>query len=191
MSETKTSPSPHIPAERAEYSRFPHGTAHLEALREENITSEDLERIVEICNQEAVFGEIAHHATGGEPYELKHAKQFLEIGTDGWKSKKMFIYVSRDDTDKIVSAIDIKSDDDIPEVGFWADKDSPGFVTNSLAALTQLAKAAGFQGLKGETRTDNERSANVFRRLGWHEEVVTSKTGQPKLRFTTRFDEET
>ena len=103
----------------------------------------------------------------------------------GWAQGQYFVFLSKDSEDHVVSAIDIKSDNlQDAEIGYWADKNKPGYVTNMLVGLVELAKHAGYKSLVAYTRKDNEKSQRVLLRAGFVEAGEESTEEGLRLKFT-------
>jgi RimJ/RimL family protein N-acetyltransferase len=178
MSETAL-PQQLRPAEAAEFQRFPDGQAYLEAVRVANVTEEDLHRVVEICNQPLILDHLKQTLTDGQPYTMNFAQDLVHVGEMGWETGAGFVYFIRDAQRRVVGAMDIKSNDLDAEIGAWTDAESPGYVTNAVACLTELARQAGFNSLYSLVDPNNDRSIAVMRRSGWQEFV--ERDGQREL----------
>ena len=64
--------------------------------------------------------------------------------------------------------MDIKNADyDYAEIGYWADAQNSGFMTNALHELIVLAKEKGYKKLFAKVIQDNEKSAGVLTRSGF------------------------
>jgi RimJ/RimL family protein N-acetyltransferase len=102
---------------------------------------------------------------------MNFAQDLVHVGEMGWETGAGFVYFIRDAQRRVVGAMDIKSNNLDAEIGFWADAESPGHVTNAVACLAELAKHAGFNSLYAIVDPNNDRSAAVMRRSGWQESV--------------------
>lgn len=129
----------------------------------------DISKIAEICAQEGVYKTLFEKRWNGDPYTEKDAAEFVDFVKEGWKNKTYFVFFVRKEDGEIIGAIDIKSADlERAEVGYWADKNYKGFMTNTLMELSKLAKSAGFMNLFATTATTNVRSGGVLERAGFH-----------------------
>ncbi len=140
----------------------------------------DLERITEICNQPPVHKSL-EAIVGNNPYTVGDARGFIEWAKDGWLSEKWYVFLVRDSNNKILACVDIKvvkdSDTGGREIGFWADSENPGVVTNSAFKLIEFAKTKGINKLYGLTDKSNTRSSNVLLRTGF-EQVTDQKLNE-------------
>jgi RimJ/RimL family protein N-acetyltransferase len=85
----------------------------------------------------------------------------------------------------VVGAIDIKSSDlDAGEIGYWASSEYPGYVTNAVVALSQLAKNAGFKSLFADTVPDNLPSQSVLRRAGFNHQGLVDRKGKGVMYYS-------
>lgn len=62
-------------------------------------------------------------------------------------------------------------------------------MTNTVLALCDLAKKAGYKSLFGLTIPDNQRSQNVLIRAGFTMEGEMEKDGKRYIKFTKNFKE--
>ncbi|MGH7239137.1 MAG: GNAT family N-acetyltransferase [Candidatus Saccharimonadales bacterium] len=173
----ETLPPRELP-ERAAFDRFDGGTATLESATKANITPGDLERITEICNQPRVrIWVTEHYATGRDgSYTLEDAKKFINMADDGWARKQAFVYLIRDEEERIMGAIDIKSADKSgTEIGYWADtsRDQGGYMTNALNLLCDIAARAGYESLSAYVMPRNAASIGVLTRAGFENKGLT------------------
>jgi RimJ/RimL family protein N-acetyltransferase len=155
------------------------------------MTPADYQRIVEICNQPAVKEFVSRdYATGDQgAYTLRDAENFVKFADQCWKNGQGFVYVVRDNEDRIMASLDIKSADlESAEVGCWADttEGAKGYMTNAFEALAQVAAERGFQELFALVRSDNTASQNLIQRAGFVEQNFVERSGIPGelLKFT-------
>lgn len=159
------------------FERFGGGEARLTKLVAESVSDEDIRRIVEICNQDKVNRWVTRqHATGenGE-YLTEDARQFVEFANEGWTTNSSFMYLIRDENNRVMGTIDIKSNNkDRAEIGYWTDtlEDQGGYMTNAVLALSGSAKQAGFRRLYGFVEPHNDASRAVLERAGFVEDEV-------------------
>lgn len=167
----ETLPPRELP-ERATFDRFGGGSATLESATKANIIPEDLERIVEVCNQPRVrIWVTERYATGRDgSYTLEDAKKFISMADDGWANKQAFVYLIRDEEGQVMGAIDIKSANKSgAEIGYWADtsRDQGGYMTNALNLLCDIAAGAGYESLSAYVMPRNAASIGVLSRNGF------------------------
>ncbi len=102
------------------------------------------ERVTSICNQTAVYQNLFQERLKSARYTLSDADEFLAWASAGWKLGTHFVLFIIDDQLGIVGAIDIKSAElDNAEIGYWADSDYPGNVTNAVLAMVDSAIETG------------------------------------------------
>lgn len=131
-------------------------------------TDEDVQRLVEICSQSEIYDMLFRWRMQGKPYTIENAQWFVNSLKQGWENNTHFIFIIRNVAGSIVGAMDIKSaDTDRAEVGYWADRDSGGFVTNALIEMCNLAKNAGYKKLYAKVVVGNTKSENVLKRAGF------------------------
>ncbi len=136
--------------------------------REMQFSEEDVSRIADICSQDEIYNILFKHIFKGASYTQESAKVFISRIEQGWKDNNFFVFITRKTNDEIVGAMDIKSANlDNAEVGYWADKNSGGFVTNQLKELVSIARQAGYKKLFADVRVGNEKSRNVLERAGF------------------------
>ena len=134
-------------------------------VNEKDFTESDYKKIVKVCNQKEIYSLLFKERLGGKSYKLADAKGFVNWATKGWETKEYFVFIVRNQLNQIVGAIDIKSNNlDLAEVGYWMDKDSPGYMTNVLIGLACQAKDFGFKKLYGLTKINNDKSKRVLLR---------------------------
>ncbi len=128
---------------------------------------EALERLVEICNEPDIYDWLFRELLGGRPYSEGKAREFLEWSGAGWSAGTHFVFLVLDGEGRIAAACDIKSNDTVAEVGYWAGRDHRGVMTNTVRALCALAAGAGFGRLFARTKAGNLRSQGVLLRAGF------------------------
>ncbi len=121
-------------------------------------------RLVHICSEPAIYDWLFRGPLGGEPYTEDKAREFLKWACDGWSAGTHFVFFVLDDKRSIAAACDIKSNDLVAEMGYWASQGHRGVMTNTVNALSGLAAKAGFQRLYARTREGNTRSQAVLLR---------------------------
>lgn len=140
-------------------------------------TSEDINRIAEVCSQDLIYKRLFEERFNGEPYTKEKAVEFINWAKEGWENKKWFVFLIRNMRGEISACVDIKSDNlDKAEVGYWASQDSPGLVTNAVVTLCEIAKSAGYKSLFVLVIPNNHKSIAVAERAGFaNKERVTDK----------------
>ncbi|MBU4210474.1 GNAT family N-acetyltransferase [Patescibacteria group bacterium] len=148
-------------------------------------TKADLIKIIKICNQPPVYNFLFKYRLKSKPYELNDAKEFTKWIVEGWNKQKWFVFLIRNSQDKIIGAIDIKSDNlDLAEIGYWADGNSLGIMTNATQRLIELAKKAGYKKLYATTMPNNDRSQSVLTRNGFIRDGEMEKSSGMRFKFT-------
>jgi RimJ/RimL family protein N-acetyltransferase len=92
------------------------------------------------------------------------------MARNDWLKKTGFPYIIRDENDRLIGTIGIRSaDKKEPEIGYWADTtpNSGGYVTNALLKLCEVADKAGYTGLCAYAMPDNLSSRGVLERAGF------------------------
>ena len=147
------------------------------------LTSVDLETITQICRSPLVYNILFVHLpfiverSGPHPrYTVHDAQTWVNTVVSNWRATTAFAFAVRDQSDRIIAALDIKSPDlEEAEIGYWADPENPGYITNAVIALAQKAKSAGFKKLFDLIVPDNIRSIRVVTRAGFTSEGTVSK----------------
>ena len=129
--------------------------------------SSSLARIVSICNETKVYEWLFRGPLGGRPYEEANARDWLKWSREGWLSGTHFVFAVIDDQKCVVAACDIKSNDPVAEIGYWASQRERGIMTNTVMAMCALAADAGFRELFARTKKENYKSQAVLRRAGF------------------------
>lgn len=138
--------------------------------REMSLSEKDILSIQETCSQKEIYNILFKLRLQNKPYTLEDATSFAKYIQEGWMNSTHFVFLVRNIGNKIIGAIDIKSSDlNRAEVGYWADVNSRGFMTNALTEVCLIAKKAKYKKLFAEVRPDNYRSAAVLQRVGFIE----------------------
>ncbi len=131
-------------------------------------SDEDINRIADICSQEEIYNFLFKELFNGKPYTVESAKFFVSWLQKGWETGTHFVFIIRNNTNEIVGAMDIKSPSlESGEIGYWADKNSSGFVTNALKELMVTAEKAGYKRLVADILIGNDKSGGVLERVGF------------------------
>jgi RimJ/RimL family protein N-acetyltransferase len=157
--------------ENISISRYPDDSpAYLDSLRRNKLKPDDYEDIIRICNQNGVKKWLFEQLLGDEPYTIDNLNYWLDDLADmGWRQGSAFVYVIRNSNDKIVGAIDIKTNDiNGAEIGYWADETEPGYMTSAGVALIQEAKQAGYKKLFAIVGKGNNKSSKTLLRIGFN-----------------------
>jgi RimJ/RimL family protein N-acetyltransferase len=147
-------------------------------------SNKDANKIVEICNQAAVYEFLFRAKLAGRPYEADDARKFIKWMAAGWKKQEWFVFLVRNSQGEIIAAIDIKSNDlESAEIGYWADQNFPGTISNAVNKLIDLAAKAGFKSLFATTKPNNARSQSVLLRNGFKNIGKTEKPDGERVKF--------
>jgi RimJ/RimL family protein N-acetyltransferase len=126
-------------------------------------------RVTSICNQSTVYRNLFQERLKRARYTLSDADDFLAWANAGWKRSTHFVFFIIDDQFGIVGAIDIKSAElDNAEIGYWADSNHPGNITNAVLAMIDSAIETGFIRFTAFVRHDNDKSSRVLERAGFN-----------------------
>ena len=126
-----------------------------------------LAEIVAVCNEPEIYDWLFRERLGGRRYTDEAARQWLQWSAEGWTFESHFSFAVVDEGRCVAAACDIKSNDSVAEIGYWASQQHPGVMTNAVKALCALAAHAGFQGLYARTKPGNRRSQAVLERAGF------------------------
>ena len=133
-------------------------------------------RVTSICNQSTVYRNLFQERLKRARYTLSDADEFLSWAGAGWKLRTHFVFFIVDDQFGIVGAIDIKSAElDDAEIGYWADSNHPGNITNAVLAMIDSAIETGFIRFTAFVRHDNDNSNRVLERAGFN---LSNKEGE-------------
>ncbi len=129
----------------------------------------DVESIVAVTNEPLVHRFLFRDRIGKRRYLADDAREFLQWARDGWFSGEHLIFLLRDPSGVIGACIDIGRLDGSREalIGYWASTRHRGVMTNAVACLAGLAKAAGYRKLVALVEPENRRSRAVVERAGF------------------------
>ena len=131
-------------------------------------SNRDIETITRICSQEEIYTILFKRRLEGKPYSEENAHVFINWIKKGWEDKAYFVFIIRDSVNNIIGTIDIKSTNlEGAEVGYWADRNASGFMTNALQQLEIIAAQAGYKRLYAKVVAHNEKSMAVLERAGF------------------------
>ncbi|HTK03360.1 MAG TPA: GNAT family N-acetyltransferase [Alphaproteobacteria bacterium] len=151
----------------------------------QDISESDLEIIAKICSEELIYKVLFKEKFEGKPYTLESAKWFINWAKEGWDKNEWFVFLIRNPENKIVGAVDIKSNNlESAEIGYWMTNEVKGLMTNAVIELCNIAKSAGYKSLYGLTVLDNKNSQGVLVRAGFTNEGEIEKEGKEYLKFT-------
>lgn len=143
-------------------------------------SEEDIQKIVEICNRPNVYDVLFRSLFRGRPYTEDDAKWFINFVREGWKNQTNFVFIVRKEDSEIIGAIDIKSANlDRAEIGYWADENYSGFMTNTVNEILSLAKDAGYLKLFAGVLARNDKSIKVLERSGFVKVKEDIKDDEP------------
>jgi RimJ/RimL family protein N-acetyltransferase len=123
--------------------------------------------IAAICSEPEVYDSLFRIPFEGRAYTEENARQWLHWSQQGWSAATHFVFAVIDEHQNVVAACDIKTSDDIAEIGYWASRSHRGVMTNAVKALSALASEAGFVGLYARTQKQNTKSQAVLIRAGF------------------------
>lgn len=141
--------------------------------------------ITSVCNEPPVYEFLFRTRLDGAPYPHEKAREFLAWAQRGWAEATHFVFVVVDGTGTICAAADIKSPDlASAEIGYWASSRHAGVMTPAVAALCELARAAGFRSLFATVKPENSRSIAVLERNGFARDAEgAAKPSGPRLLY--------
>lgn len=140
--------------------------------RDMSFSEEDVKRIAEICSQkdkQFMFEDFIQ----GNKYTEENARNFIKFVKDGWVNKTHYVFFIRKSDGEIVGCMDIKGQGG--EVGYWADENYSGFMTNAVSELSSIAKEAGFSKLFAWVRDWNVKSVGALERAGYEKAFEEEK----------------
>ena len=134
------------------------------------MTAELVDQVTRICNEPLVYDFLFRRGLAGAPYPPEKAREFLDRAARGWREHTHFVFLIALAGERVAGNVEIESADlDRSEIGYWASARHPGFMTPAVAAVCEVARAAGYRSLYAHTRTHNERSMAVLRRNGFED----------------------
>src|SRR5688572_29002030 len=119
-------------------THFPSGVEAFLLAVDQNfaVSNQDIDVIAELCNQTAIYELLFKDKLEGKPYPREKAAGFIDWARKGWQDNSHFVFLLRDATGEISAAVDIKSPNLAEaEIGYWADANKPGYMTNIIAAV--------------------------------------------------------
>ena len=146
------------------------------------ITTRNIRDIIDGCNQEAVYKFLFKEKLRGREYNEDDARSFISWANNGWKEKSYFVFVIKTKDNKIIGALDIKSNKlESAEIGYWANSDYSGYMTNAVIRLIKRAKLAGYKSLVAFTKPRNHKSKRLLIRAGF--DCVGKGDKKPNLKM--------
>jgi RimJ/RimL family protein N-acetyltransferase len=139
-------------------------------------TEEDIKKIAKICSQENKYNLLFKDRLQGKPYTEEDARKFIAWVKEGWEKQAYYVFFLRNTNGEIIGCVDIKGIEG--EVGYWADENYTGFMTNAVKELSSVAKDAGFKKLFAWVRETNTKSIGVLERAGY--EKASEKENEKK-----------
>lgn len=127
-------------------------------------SEKEIARIVEINNQTHIYNWIWNDRLDGKPYPIEKAEGFRDFAVSGWNKQEWFVFLIVDEERKILGALDIKSNNQEAEIGYWMSAEGSGLMTNAVSALCEIAKLSGFKSLVALVKPGNEASSNILLR---------------------------
>lgn len=152
-------------------------------------TETDLVKICEMCNQPLIYDVLFKERLNGLPYSLQDASKFIQWAAEGWKCQQWFVFLIRRNQGlgEIIAAIDIKSPNlENGEIGYWADCNHHGIMTNAVRRICELAFRAGYRNLFACALPTNKRSQSLLIRSGFSSDgrQLEKPFGGTCMRFT-------
>ncbi|MFC1653597.1 GNAT family N-acetyltransferase [Patescibacteria group bacterium] len=150
-------------------------------------SQKDLIDLVEVCNQPVIYDVLFKEKLNNKTYEKKHAKEFEEYGNSGWKNNENFVFIIRNTDKKIIGGMDIKSaPPESAEIGYWADTNHSGFMTNAVKEMVSWAKSKGFESLYALIVPTNTKSQSLLKRVEFEYVGKTKERGKNYLKYEKR-----
>ena len=147
-------------------------------------SEKDIKKIVEICNRPSTYDILFNKPFKGRAYTEADAKWFENFVKEGWEKQTHFVFVIRKTDSEIIGVIDIKSTDfDRAEIGYWADENYSGFMTNTVNELLSLAKEGGYKKLFAGVLARNDKSIKVLERSGFVKTAEDIKDDEPHFKY--------
>jgi RimJ/RimL family protein N-acetyltransferase len=120
-----------------------------------------------ICNEPEVYDWLFRESYEGRPHTEKNASAWFSWSREGWLNSTRFVFATVDAQGDLAAACDIKTNDRVAEIGYWASARHRGVMTNTVKAIVDFARFRSFEGLFARTRLGNVRSEAVLLRSGF------------------------
>lgn len=151
---------------------------------EDLFTGPDINRIVACCSQELIYNFLFREKLKGQPYTKDQAVSFIKWAARGWQDQSWFVFIIRNSQNKLIGAIDLKSNNlDSSEMGYWADANESGIMSNAVTKLLALAKSAGYKNIYATTMLNNDRSQQVLIRNGFAQKIDPKQFAENRYIF--------
>jgi len=145
-------------------------------------------QVTAVCSQPSVYDFLFKEKFNGRSYNITDAGSFLDQAKKGWEERTHFVFLVKDQSGKVVGSLDIQSADlSGAQIGYWADENAQGFMTNAVKALCDIAKGAGYRSLRATAFMHNPRSAGVLKRAGFKFKGMTRKGEDEYLNYEIIF----
>jgi len=149
--------------------------ASLEPLLDlKQITKENVLEIKQIFNSESVF-KMFNRSRKGKKFETSDVMKYLNWSVAQTLNGKNISYFVRDGHNVICGGLDLqKVNENTVTIGYWADGNKPGFITNAVNLLLDVAKNIGYVSIDAYPEKENIKSIRVLERTGFDfiEEIV-------------------
>lgn len=132
------------------------------------LTKNNISEIADACNQSEIYDLLFREKLKGEMYKEIDVLTFADGAIKGWADDTHFIFFIKNKYDSVIGAIDIKSNNpEDGEIGYWINRNYPGFMTNAVLGLICQTKSAGYYSLVAYVKNDNDKSKGVLNRAGF------------------------
>lgn len=149
--------------------------ARLEPLLDlKQITGENISYIERIFNSESVF-KMFNRSRKGRKFRISDVMKYLSWSVVQTANGKNITYFIWDSNNVICGGLDLQRvNEEIVTIGYWADDNNPGFITNAVNILLGVAKDIGYLSIDAYPEKGNIKSMRVLERTGFDfiEEIV-------------------
>jgi RimJ/RimL family protein N-acetyltransferase len=133
-----------------------------------------INRIVEICNEPSIFEQIIIEKPVSVSFKYKDALNLAKWARDGWKAGSHFLFFLLEKTGVPTGVVEIKSaNTDRAEIGYWNSGKNPGLMTRALGIICKSAAEAGYHRLFAVADSKNHASIKVLESNGF--QLVSSR----------------
>lgn len=150
-------------------NRFPSGElAQLVPLDNSFVWTDSLfHNVVSVCNEPLVYQVLFAQMLQELPYQQSNAEWWANWAREGWDQGTHSVWALMKDS-VIFGAIDLKNIQGTEaEVGFWCSVHEPGYMTNTLNQVLEIARESGLKTIYAWVRPGNKRSGKLLLRSGF------------------------